>query len=103
MTTKQKTFNTLRTAAIAAFLGLSSGANALCLNVDGSLDDRSMESAAIDRTMLPACVPEEREAAKTSLPQGEKTEEQNSEPTRNNPTAGKKLKHAARTVSVEGD
>ena len=45
----------LRRLAFVALLGISGGAQALCLNADGSLDDSSMNTASIDRGLLPAC------------------------------------------------
>ena len=57
MTTKaqQTTSKHMRIVALVAVLGISSGAHALCLNADGSLDDSSMNTASIDRGLLPAC------------------------------------------------
>ena len=57
MTTKaqQITSKHMRTLALVAVLWISSGTHALCLNADGSLDDSSMNTASIDRGLLPAC------------------------------------------------
>ena len=103
MMTKQKAFNTLSAVAIAALMGLSSGANALCLNANGSLDDSSMETAAIDRGMLPACEAEKPAPAKSPEPQTVKTEEPTAKPAPDAPKAVKKAKHTDRTASVQGD
>lgn len=36
-------------------LGISGGAQALCLNQDGSLDDVSMNTESLDAELLPSC------------------------------------------------
>ena len=47
--------NTFHAFTLAALFTLSFTAQALCINPDGSLDDSSMESALIDKGLLPEC------------------------------------------------
>ena len=54
--------------AFVALLGISGGAQALCLNADGSLDDSSMNTASIDRSLLPACNVQTKAPAQVSEP-----------------------------------
>lgn len=56
MKTNQAISNVLKPLVLATLLAINSGAHALCVNPSGSLDDSSMETAIIDRSLLPACV-----------------------------------------------
>jgi len=55
MKTKLTKSTTQSSLVFAILLGISSGVHALCVNADGSLDDGSMETALIQRDLLPIC------------------------------------------------
>lgn len=72
MKTNQNTSTKLRMLTLIGLLSISCGAHALCMNADGSLDDISMETALVDRALLPAC--EVQPSVQTTTPQEPSTQ-----------------------------
>ena len=105
MTTKtqQTASKYLRAVAIAALLGISSGAHAVCVNADGSLDDSSMDSALIDRGMLPACEVQASAPAQVAAPQVAKPQEHTAKSATESVQLVKKAKRSDQSAHTQGD
>lgn len=98
---RKTVFQCLRTVFVAGLLGLGSGAHALCLNADGSLDDGSMNTAVIDRGLLPAC--ESPQIAPAPAPQSTKPQADMAAPAQQTVTPMKKVKRSDKNASLGGD
>lgn len=102
MNTKHTT-RILRALTLAALLGLSNGAHALCVNADGSLDDHSMDTAAIDRGLLPSCEVQVPATAIVSEPRAVKADEPVAKPAAPAPKSEKKAKRPEKTAASQED
>lgn len=101
--TQQIASKNLRALAIAVILGVSSGAHALCLNPDGSLDDSSMNTASIDRGLLPACEVPQPTATQVMQPKNVKPQESVAKPAAESVKPLKNARRPDQSARIQGD
>jgi hypothetical protein len=102
-TIKKTTSKYLRVLAITTLLSISCGAHALCVNPDGSLDDRSMNTASIDREMLPACEIPQPTPTEATQPRAAKTQGSATKPIDDHMKPLKNVKRPDLSARVLGD